>query len=89
MHDEPERVTQLLDDVAARWDPRAHMDLSAVERHLAETVVPGTAARAAGSLTREECAGRRRRGIWQVLRRLGLVSVFSACSIHTERCDRR
>ena len=48
MHDELERVTRLLDDVAAGRDPRAHMELSAVERHLAETAVLLTSARAAG-----------------------------------------
>jgi hypothetical protein len=67
MHDELERVTRLLDDVAAGRDPRADVDLSAVERHLAETAVLLTAARAAGSLTGEEFAGRRRHRIWRVL----------------------
>ena len=70
MHDQRKRVTRLLDDVAAGRDPRDYTDLSAVERHLAETAVLLTAARAAGSLTGEDCAGRRRRGIWRVLRRL-------------------
>jgi hypothetical protein len=72
MHHELERVTRLLDDVAAGRDPRDQMDLSAVERHLAETAVLLTAARAAGSLTGEEFAGRRRHRIWRVLHRLGL-----------------
>ena len=67
MHDELERVAGLLDDVVAGRDPRAHMDLSAVERHLAQTAVLLTAARAAGSLTGEDCAGRRRRGIWAAI----------------------
>ena len=44
MHDERERVTRLLDDVAAGRDPRDYTDLSAVERHLAETAVLLTAA---------------------------------------------
>jgi hypothetical protein len=71
MHDERERIARLLDDVVAGRDPRAHGDLSAVERHLAETAVLLTAARAARSLSAEELAGRRRRGIWRVLHRLG------------------
>ena len=71
MHDELERVTRLLDDVAAGRDPHAHMNLSAVERHLAETAILLTAARAAGSLTAEELTGRRHRDIWRVLHRLG------------------
>jgi hypothetical protein len=73
MYDELDRVSRLLDDVAAGRDPRDQTDLSAVERHLAETALLLTAARAAGSLTGEEFAGCRRRGIRRVLRRFGLA----------------
>jgi hypothetical protein len=71
MHDDLDRVSRLLDVVAAGRDPRDHEDFSAVERHLSETALLLIAARSTRRLSGEEFAGCRRRSIRRVLRRFG------------------